>query len=167
MNTNFDLIEKCKRLNITLIGVYCKDELPRVKRNGCYIVNMQDDYDSETGEDLPGSHWICFIIKINKAYYFDSFGFPPPEIIKQYLKPYKTMYNLKEIQSLNSSTCGSYVLAFLIYLTKIEWNIESFVKMFDDNTRKNNEILDNKRSTTSLLDSLLTGWIQGTVQTHT
>ena len=58
-----------------------------------------------------GTHWIRFVIKDNKSYYYDSFGGTPDKfLLKQLPKP-KTNHNYK-IQDINSKLCGSYCLYF-------------------------------------------------------
>ena len=143
--TNFQLIDICRKVNLPLVGVYNKDTLPKKRKHGCYIINLEDDYDHETGEDLGGTHWVGFIIHKNmkKALYFDSFGFPAPESVKRFLKPYSTMYSMKHIQNINSSTCGMYVIGFFIFNLKHVWNLEQFVNMFSDDVKDNNQILEN------------------------
>ena len=61
-----------------------------------------------------GTHWICFIVKDNKSFYFDSFGVQPDKfILKQLPKP--IMYHNYKIQDLNSRLCGSYCLNFFLF----------------------------------------------------
>ena len=62
---------------------------------------------------LGGSHWVCFIIKDKKSYYFDSFGGNPDKfLLKQLPKP--IIYHNYKIQDINSFLCGSY--CFFFYL---------------------------------------------------
>lgn len=142
--SNYELIEICNKNKIPLVGVYSKDQLPNTLTNGCYIINLQDLYDKTTGEQNSGTHWTgLYIFKNNQAIYFDSFGFPPPNILVQLLKKQqiKCQINLKEIQNINSSTCGKYVIAFLIYVSKYSVNVEPFISMFSDDPEKNNKLL--------------------------
>ena len=60
-----------------------------------------------------GSHWLCFIIKDNKSYYFDSVdGQPDKFLLNQLPKPIVN-HNYK-IQDINSKLCGSYCLYFFM-----------------------------------------------------
>ena len=34
---------------------------------------------------MGGSHWVCFIVKNNKSYYFDSFGGAPDKFLLKQL----------------------------------------------------------------------------------
>ena len=63
---------------------------------------------------MGGTHWICFIVKDNKSYYFDSFGGQPDKfLLEQIPKPIK-YYNYK-IQDINSKLCRSYC-SYIFYL---------------------------------------------------
>ena len=56
-----------------------------------------------------GTHWVCFIIKDNKSYYFDSFGGNPDKfLLKQLPKP--IIYHNFKIQHINSNLCGSVIV---------------------------------------------------------
>ena len=48
-------------------GVYSRDNLPNNKKDGAYVINL-DEY-SEIG-----THWIPLYVKNNDITYFDSFG---------------------------------------------------------------------------------------------
>ena len=58
---------------------------------------------------MGGSHWICFIVKYNKSYDFDSFGGQPDKLLlKQLPKP--IIYLNYKTQDIYSKLCGSYCL---------------------------------------------------------
>ena len=65
----------------------------------------------------PGSHWVgIFAFSKDLAYYFDSFGQPPPDRIKDHFSKFIIFrYNKVKHQSLLSEVCGYYVM-FFIYL---------------------------------------------------
>ena len=74
--TNFEIMkyyENESRFN----RVYSRDNLPNKKKDGAYVINL-DEY-----SDI-GTHWIDLYIKNNDITYFDSFGVEhiPKEIIK-------------------------------------------------------------------------------------
>ena len=74
--TNFEIIkyyENEPRFN----GVYSTDNLPNKRKDGAYVINL-DEY-----SDI-GTHWIALYVKNNDITYFDSFGVEhiPKEIIK-------------------------------------------------------------------------------------
>ena len=58
-------------------GVYSRDNLPKITKQGAYVINL-DEYEN------TGTHWIGLFVKTNEVIYFDSFGIEhiPKEIIK-------------------------------------------------------------------------------------
>ena len=42
MLTNFDIEEICKSLQLPLVGVFSKDELPKKNYIGSYYINMEN-----------------------------------------------------------------------------------------------------------------------------
>lgn len=145
--TNWDLMRDASRLGIPLVGIYNKDKLPLHLKNGFYIINLQDDYDSN-GQDLSGTHWTCFYIEGNQAAYFDSFGFKPPVQVQNFLKPFIPYpYSNKVIQNVNSGVCGKYVVAFMKFMNEnrqfksLKRRLDTFVAMFSNDVLKNRGIL--------------------------
>lgn len=140
MNTlsNFEIIEICKEMNIPLIDIFFKDSIPNNLNKGFYIINLQSKDDKRNG-----THWTSFYYDGIKNIYYDSFGFKPPEETEIILEPY--IYNDKDIQNINSSSCGFYCIAFIKFLSKLNNKIkgfEKFIELFDKNTLKNELILD-------------------------
>ena len=79
---------------------------------------------------MGGSHWVCFIAKDNKSYYFDSFGGHPDKfLLKQIPKPI-IHHNYKR-QDINSKLCGSYCL-FFFYLIERMNCYDAILKMYFD-----------------------------------
>ena len=67
-----------------------------------------------------GTHWTCFIVKVNKSYYSDSFGVQPDNFsINQLPKP--IIYPNYKIQVINSKLCGSYCLYFFHLIEKMNY----------------------------------------------
>ena len=138
--SNNDIDEILKNYNIKYNGIYSKDRLPNKLLNGFYIINMQS---SKAGN---GTHWIS-LYKINDGYslYFDAFGFPAPEEIIHKLHAYD--YNHKDIQNINSSSCGYYCIAFVKFMNSHSNNpkkaFDTFVSLFSNDTNKNEDILYN------------------------
>ena len=67
-----------------------------------------------------GTHWICFIVKDNKSYYFDSFGGQPDKfLLKQLPKP--IIHHNYKIQEINSRLCGSYYLYFFYLIERMNY----------------------------------------------
>ena len=66
------------------------------------------------------THWTCFIVKDNKAVYFDSFGVQTDEfLLKQLPKP--IIYHIYKIQDVNSNLCGSYWLYFFYLIERMNF----------------------------------------------
>ena len=61
---------------------------------------------NKDNESMSGSHWIYFILKDNKSYYFDSFGGQPDKFLLNRL-PKPTFYHNYENQDIDSKLCGS------------------------------------------------------------
>ena len=137
--SNFDIIKIIEDMKLTHVfgGVYSKNELPILERNKFYIINLQD---SDAGN---GTHWTVFFYnKPLTSIYYDSFGFIAPLPVQAKIKPY--IYNDKEIQNYNSSACGYYCIAYIKFMhgkTNYLKYFETFVNLFDKNTKHNDIIL--------------------------
>lgn len=150
MRTNFDLENEAYKHRLPLIGVFTKDQIPRVLRNGFYIINLQDDFDS-AGNDLMGSHWTVFYIEGKEAVYFDSFGMAPPIEVQNFLKPFLPYpYNTQIIQSMRSTVCGDYVMFFMRYMymnqkqvKNVKQRFKNFLQLWDSDDSKNRDKLIN------------------------
>ena len=69
---------------------------------------------------MGGSHWVAFIVKDNKSFYFDSFGGQPDKfLLKQLHKP--IIYHNYKIQDINSKLCGSYCLYFFYLIERMNY----------------------------------------------
>lgn len=139
MLTNKEVSEICKKINIPLVGVFSKNELPDFVKHGGYIINLQD---SDKGY---GSHWVALSInKTGKAEYFDSFGFPAPNDVDEFLRnngfiPYTS--SEKHLQNIDSGTCGYYCIAFLHYTLVRGGSLKGFLDLFSPDVGDNNRIL--------------------------
>ena len=69
---------------------------------------------------MGGSHWVAFIVKGNKSFYFDSFGGQPDKfLLKQLPKP--IIYLNYKIQDINSKLCSSYCLYFFYLFERMNY----------------------------------------------
>ncbi len=137
--TNIDLIALSKKYNIkNRSGIYFKDDLPdKLINDSYYIVNLQPKNDGE------GTHWTVFYYNPRQSLYYDSFGFMCPEEVVSKITPY--MYNKRTIQSMESSACGWYCLAFIVMTKTVTDKLrayDAFVNLFNNNTNKNERILE-------------------------
>ena len=91
--------------------------------------------------DEPGSHWVAAFIDIPKssAYYFDSYGFEPPEEIVTFMKRCKDQ-GIKNIyyndirHQRKGSECGMYSLFCIICLLRGCSFYDICKNVIDDNT---------------------------------
>jgi len=116
-------------INVPLVGVFCKDELPKRCKQGCYVINLAN-------HNEVGTHWNCFVIEADRCYYFDSFGCPPVEEVTHFCRNLKTLiYNTRQIQADASECCGWFCVCFLHYFThnKGDNKIQRFVNQFKQN----------------------------------
>ena len=98
--------------------------------NKGFIINSQIS-------DLPGSHFLCVLIKEDEIIYFDSLAFP---ILNAYIitklkrenkNPRKRIrYCDLAIQGANSVFCGLYCLSFLIVCQRRRKTFKEFLNMF-------------------------------------
>jgi hypothetical protein len=140
--SNFQLMNliKDKKLDYYFAGVYSNDLLPKeLIRDKFYIINLQD-HDAGSG-----THWtVLYYNKPLTSIYFDSYGFPSPLDVENRIKPY--IYNNKEIQDFDSSACGYYCIAFILFLHNKDNKqnaFKTFLSLFKLQTLKNDKILYN------------------------
>ena len=136
--SNMDLLAILEKENILINGVYPKDMIHKPLKSGFYIINLNDS-------DEPGSHWTVLYC-INDAYsmYFDPFGFKAPECIEDVLHRYD--YNKKQIQSIDSTSCGFYCIAFIKFMhmkKNYKKAFKTFCKLFNGDTIRNEIVLHN------------------------
>lgn len=147
MLTDREIEDLSKRMNIPLEGVYFKDQLPKkLITNKIYIINLQDS-ENDDGDDNQGTHWVMSYIRQTpknqlQAIYFDPYGCPPPENVKNIIEKQTNMkcpYTIKDIQSLMNNACGFYCLAISHFITASKYrtndlytDVDEFMDMFDD-----------------------------------
>ena len=135
--SNFDIMKIIQSQGVDdFKGVYMKDQLPDKLERGSYIINLQ------SSKEGNGTHWVCLYYTPNYSYYYDSYGFIAPLEVQKKIIPY--MYNDLEIQDIDSTACGFYCVAFVLYLNK-KMNIEKafmeFINLFGKDTERNEAIL--------------------------
>ena len=70
---------------------------------------------------MGGCPWVCFIVKDEKSYFFDSFGGAPDKfLLNQFPKP--IIYHNYKIQATNSKFCGSYCLYFFYLIKRMNYS---------------------------------------------
>ena len=96
--TNFE-IQKYYQNESKFNGVFSRDNLPNKKKDGAYVINI-DEY-----SDI-GTHWIALWVN-NNVTYFDSFGVEHvSKEIKEFINNRKIITNVFRIQAYDSIMCG-------------------------------------------------------------
>jgi len=103
-----------------IVNELCKLDLNESAKKGKTKIGIIFNLDPH---DEPGSHWVCAFIDLEKgnAYYFDSYGYEPPDEITKLLKRCKDQgckniyYNDIRHQR-KTSECGMYCLFMIICL---------------------------------------------------
>ena len=93
--TNFE-IEKYYKNEPSFKGVFSKNNLPKKKKDGTYVINL-DEYED------GGTHWIALFCNRNEIVYFDSFvvAHVPGEIGNKNIKG-----SIFRVEASNSAMCG-------------------------------------------------------------
>jgi hypothetical protein len=137
MESDSTLEMKARRLHLPLRWIGSKDRMPKNALPGCYIINLQDDMDSN-GNPQEGTHWTgLYIDEDGDAAYSDSFGFAPPAQTQLFLKkkvPYP--YTTKQIQSEDTGWCGDYSLYFCYFMcsnkqySNVKDKVKAYLRMY-------------------------------------
>lgn len=105
-----------------IVDELCKLDINDAKKKGTEKIGIIFNLDKH---DEPGSHWVCGFVDYPKksAYYFDSYGLPPPPEVARFLERCKEqgcvniLYNDIRHQR-KDSECGMYCLYTIICLLK-------------------------------------------------
>ena len=90
--------------------MYSRDNLPKIIKNGAYVVNL-DEY-----ADI-GTHWIAFYVKNNEVIDFDSFGVEyVPKEIKRFIGHKNKKTNIYRLQAHKSIMCGYFCIKFIGFM---------------------------------------------------
>ena len=122
----------------------------KLTANKSFIINSQIS-------NLPGSHFLCVLIKEEEIIYFDSLAFP---LLNSYIKTkLKTVnkpikYCIHPIQGANSVFCGLYCLSFLIVCQRKRRTFEEFLTMFSYDSQ--GRYIKNEKVCASIIKSSLT-----------
>lgn len=143
MNTlsQHDIYEILDAMNLRIGGIFQRDELPTLKPKTFYIINLDPTYSPK-----HGTHWTALYYsgKDLKSLYFDSFGEVCP--VEVYEKADPVYYTEKQIQDLESSSCGYFCIAFVKFLSGFQDKEKAYNKLiniFSSDVKKNEDILYN------------------------
>ena len=116
-----------------LNGVYSRDNLPNKRKDGAYVINL-DDY-----SDI-GTHWVAlWVNNNNNVTYFDNFGVEhiPKEIIKL-IENRNIKTNIFRIQAYDSIMFGYFCIGFIDFMFKRK-TLNEYTNLFSPNDFKRND----------------------------
>ena len=109
--------------------VYSRDNLPHKRKNGAYMINL-DEY-----SDI-GTHWISLYVNNKTVTYFDNFGVEHiPKEIKNFINNKNIIANIFRIQAYDPVMCGYFCIGFFNYMLK---NLTDYTNLFSPNSFKKN-----------------------------
>ena len=116
-------------------GVYSRNNLPKMIKNGAYVINLDEYAD-------VGTYWISFYTKNNEVIYFDSFGIEHvPEEVKNFIGNKDIKTNIFRIQAYNSILCDYFCIGSIDFMLASKTLI-NFTSLFSPhNFEKNDKII--------------------------
>ena len=91
-------------------GVFPRNNLPLKKKDGRYVINLDEYAD-------VGTHWIALFCNGNEIIYFDSFGVEHvPEEIKEFIRHKNIKTNIFQVEANNSIMCGYFCIGFIDFM---------------------------------------------------
>ncbi len=123
------------------IGTFpcCAIEILPKKKIYSFITNVDHHSDS-------GTHWNAWVVKDKTVFFFDSFGRSPfhpsfPHDYQDILLKFKSFkYFKRQIQSINSFTCGYFCIHFVLNFS-LGLDIGSFSSDYKNDTNKNDIVV--------------------------
>jgi hypothetical protein len=121
-----------------IVDEMCKLDIRQAAKQGTQKIGIIFNLDPH---DQPGSHWVCAFVDIvgKAAYYFDSYGYPPPPEVEAFLRRCKeqgcddVFFNDIRHQR-KGSECGMYCLFVVICLLRGRPFYDICSKIVDDDT---------------------------------
>ena len=133
-----DFDSKAGMFGKCIVEELCKLRLEDAKQKGKTKIGIIFNLDKH---DEPGSHWVCAFIDIegSAAYYFDSYGYEPPQEITDLLARMKTqgiqnVYWNDIRHQRKGSECGMYCLFVIICLLRGRKFYDICKNVVDDDT---------------------------------
>ena len=117
-------------------GVYSRDNLPKIIKDGAYVINL-DEY-----SDI-GIHWIALYVCNDDVTYFDSFGVEHiPKEIKIFIDSSLSITtNIFRIQAYDSIMCEYFCIVFINFML-VGKTLTDFTNLFSPNDfKENNDII--------------------------
>lgn len=105
-NSDSDLRKLARNVRVRLTGIGSIYDLHPIQNTSKYIFLIHP-------KGTMAGHWVAAVVHKKIAFYFDSFGIPPPEQIVRALGHRQILYNSTQIQALNQNHCGQFCVMFL------------------------------------------------------
>lgn len=150
--SDFELKNYAHKLKIPQFqGVFMRDQLPHKMKDGGYIINL----DKSSGD---GTHWTGLVKRKGVYYYFDSYGFPPPQEVIDRICQQPDQDGINDnirvlhisdnnVQDRNSNECGMFALWFIMMMlrNKVDFReLQDFFNNKNEGGRKfNRKLLQN------------------------
>jgi hypothetical protein len=131
-NTDIDALVKRYKIK-NYHGCHIDHLLPKKLNDGYYVINLNGK-----------SHWTALFKNDKEYFYFDSYGFVASQEVEDQIKEY--IYSDIDIQSLNSTSCGFFCIAWMKWMQKYKDKklaYANFLKLFGKD-RMNNEMVLHK-----------------------
>ena len=107
--TNFE-IQKYYQNQPRFNGVYCRNNLPKIIKDGAYVINLDEYAD-------VGTHWIALLCSRSEFFYFDSFGVEQVlEEIKEFIGNKNIITNIFRVEANNSMMCRYFCMGFIDFM---------------------------------------------------
>ena len=131
--SNYELAKLAKRhkVRLKLPDIFMIENLVKLKPKKFInvILNINSDVSKE-------GHFVCFIVRDGNAFYFDSFGNKPSDIVIDYCVNHrlKLGFNKTAVQHSSSTNCGVYCFALLKYIGEspnLYEKCDKFIDLFE------------------------------------
>jgi hypothetical protein len=137
----YKTIVKDDYAKFNFLNVYPRDCIPqKVKYPSSFVINTHSSHQ-------PGEHWLAVYYKTDATCtFFDSFGMHPSVYkLDKYLDKtsVRWTYNSKQLQSLDSSTCGYFCIYFILLKSR-GLDLKTILSLFSkDNFEFNDSLIVN------------------------
>ena len=130
--TNFEIQEYYQN-DSTFNGVFSRDNLGSVVKNGAYVINLDEYHDI-------GTPWVALYVSNKTITYFDSFGVEhiPKEIMKFIARKKKIIRNIYRIQAYDSIMCGYFCIGFINFMLNGK-SLTDYTDLFSPNDLKKHD----------------------------
>ena len=113
-------------------GVYSRNNLPKRRKDGAYVINLDEYAD-------VGTHWIALFCNRSEIVYFNSFGVEHvPEEIKEFIGNKNIKANIFWVQANDSVMCGYFCIGFIDFMLAGK-KLTDFMSMFSPYDFKKND----------------------------